>query len=215
MVLVSDDNMVFAYNGMVLLPKVFMLNPRGTMLHPHINRLRMEDQRSGRLWEGGIPSDLLEGIVLGILQSPAVTRLNAGIDITERISDVWIPEYNVVRIRFRRGAAYDDIRVDLSMRADSMVRISMSHVEEGDAFYGVKTNVAINRRSLDLGSMWFDGVPAARERAKRRLATRWVDEVEYVDGIHRPEYSVRILDGDWLWTAVVDPQKMPLEWLFG
>lgn len=209
----ASDYMVFAYNGMVLLPKVFMLNPRGTMLHPHINRLRMEDQRS-RVGDG-IPSDLLEGIVLGILQSPAVTRLNAGIDITERISDVWIPEYNVVRIRFRRGAAYDDIRVDLSMRADSMVRISMSHVEEGDAFYGVKTNVAINRRSLDLASMWFGGAPAARERAKRRMATRWVDEVEYVDGIHRPEYSVRILDGDWLWTAVVDPQKMPLEWLFG
>lgn len=74
--------------------------------------------------------------------------------------------------------------------------------------------MVINRRSLNLQSMWFSDRDAARERADGRLDSRWVDEVEYLDSVYRPEYSVRLLDGDWLWTAVVDPNRMSLEWLF-
>jgi hypothetical protein len=207
-----DSNGIYAYNTRVLMPRTFMLNPRGTMLHPHVNRLRMVDGPS-KSYEM-VPAELFKGIVLGILQSPAMIRLNQGIDITERIEETWVPEPNTMMIRFVRGPATDEIRIDMALRPDGMVRISVSHWDDRTPFSDAGVDVVINRRSLNLQSMWFSDRDAARERANGRLDSRWVDEVEYLDSVYRPEYSVRLLDGDWLWTAVVDPNRMSLEWLF-
>jgi len=220
------DNLPFVHNYMadVVLPKRFVVDVKGSLVHRRLMGCVL----------GPMPLELasssdMKGLVLGLLESQAITDLN-GRNIGSSVTDFSLvagladPTY---RIKF--GGFEISVGVKVHPPSDLVVSITAwNHPTVVDG--GLRP--IINQREVGLVELYDRYAKRWLEVAGRRFGSRWTDEIEWVgivdprqppsDRFERrppeiaPRYRVRLLDGEWIWTVQVDPvSNKGMEYLFG
>lgn len=206
----------YDFTSDVLLPETFFINVKNTALERSLANVQPYDD----IPDSVIRSPDLRGLLLGVLESRAILKLNRGSDVVSKITDVQANaatrnRNSYLTIEFTGALGVCQAMFIATSVRNGLLRITINNSTVSSHYTWQEVGLLINQRGFNLRDMIGEMGESMFESAKRRFEGSWPDELEFVDGRMFPTYSARLLDGEWLWTQTMDFKDFGLSALFG